>query len=231
MLFRSGIPGSTRVLTSTIFQRFHLDLPPNVGAACAFGVILLVVMVALLQVYNRIAAQSHRYRSVTGKGFRPRMVSLGRLRPLAGALILFIPLVVIFLPLLTILWASLLPYYQPPSLAALKSIGLENFVKAANSPSFRDSIVNSLVLGAATATTVTLLSAIAGWTVARQLPGSRLVDAAAALPLVFPAIVLGIAFLELFVHSGTWIYGSVASLVIVSTIAFMPYGQIGRAHV
>ena len=49
-----------------------------------------------------------------------------------------------------------------------------------------------------------------------------MLDSLAALPLVFPAIVLGLAFLEMFVHAGTRIYGSLLSLVIVSVVAYMP---------
>ena len=93
-----------------------------------------------------------------------------------------------------------------------------------NSQSFRGAIVNSLVLGGAAATLVTAIAAVAGWCVARRVPGSRLLDTLAALPLVFPAIVLGLAFLEIFVHAGSRIYGSLLSLVIVSVVAYMPYG-------
>jgi iron(III) transport system permease protein len=51
-----------------------------------------------------------------------------------------------------------------------------------------------------------------------------LLDTLATLPLVFPAIVLGLAFLEIFVHGGAQIYGSLLSLIIVSTVAYLPYG-------
>jgi iron(III) transport system permease protein len=219
-----GLPGSTRVLTSTIYQRLTLDIPPDIGSASAFGVMLLVIMAVLLQIYSRVTAQSHRYRTVTGKGFRPRVVRLGRWRYAAGVLIAAIPLIVVIFPLANILWAALLPYYQPFSIAAFSKLGFGNFVQVLNSPSFRNSIVNSLVLGAATATVVTSLSAVAGWCVARRERGSHWLDALAALPLVFPAIVLGLAFLEIFVHAGTALYGSLASLVIVSVVAYMPYG-------
>ena len=147
-----GLPGSTRVLTSTIYQRLTLDMPPDVGSASAFGVLLLVVMAVLLQIYGRVAAQTHRYQTVTGKGFRPRVIRLGRWRYAAGALIVAIPFVVVVLPLATILWAALLPYYQPFSIKALPLLGFGNFVQVLNSPSFRGAIVNSLVLGAAAAT-------------------------------------------------------------------------------
>lgn len=219
-----GLPGSARVLTSTIYQRLTLDMPPDVGSASAFGVLLLVVMALLLQVYSRVAAQTHRYQTVTGKGFRPRVIRLGRGRYVAGALIVTIPFIVVVIPLATILWAALLPYYQPLSLKAVPLLGFGNFVQVLNSPSFRGSIVNSLMLGAAAATLVTALSAVAGWCVARRAAGSRLLDALAALPLVFPAIVLGLAFLEIFVHAGSRLYGSLLSLVIVSVVAYVPYG-------
>lgn len=219
-----GLPGSTRVLTTAIYQKLTLDIPPDVGSASAFGVMLLVVMAVLLQVYNRVAAQTHRYQTVTGKGFRPRVVRLGRWRYAAGALIIAIPFIVVVIPLATILWAALLPYYQPFSIKALPLLGSGNFVQVLNSPSFRGAIVNSLVLGATAATLVTVLSAIAGWCVARRVAGSRLLDTLAALPLVFPAIVLGLAFLEIFVHGGAQIYGSLLSLVVVSVVAYMPYG-------
>lgn len=219
-----GLPGSTRVLTTAIYQKLTLDIPPDVGSASAFGVMLLVVMAILLQIYNRVAAQTHRYQTVTGKGFRPRVVRLGRWRYAAGALIIAIPFIIVVVPLATILWAALLPFYQPFSLKALPLLGFDNFVQVLNSPSFRGAIVNSLALGATAATLVTVLSAVAGWSVARRAAGSRLLDALAALPLVFPAIVLGLAFLEIFVHGGARIYGSLLSLVIVSVVAYMPYG-------
>ena len=219
-----GLPGSARVLTSTIYQRLTLDMPPDIGSASAFGVLLLVVMAVLLQVYSHVAAQTHRYQTVTGKGFRPRVIRLGRWRYAAGALIVIIPFIVVVIPLATILWAALLPYYQPFSIKAVPLLGFGNFAQVLNSPSFRGSIVNSLVLGAAAATIVTALAAVAGWCVARRTSGSRLLDSLAALPLVFPAIVLGLAFLEIFVHAGSQIYGSLLSLVVVSVVAYIPYG-------
>jgi len=219
-----GLPGSARVITSTIYTELTLAIPPNSGTASAFGMLLIVIMAVLLQIYAGIAAQTHRYQTVTGKNYRPRVARLGRWRYAAGALIAAIPLVVVVIPLATILWAALLPFYQPFSIKALPLLGLANFVQVLHSPSFHGAIANTLILGASVATLVTALSAIAGWCVARRMPGGRLLDALAALPLVFPAIVLGLAFLEIFVHGGAGIYGTLLSLVVVSVIAYMPYG-------
>jgi iron(III) transport system permease protein len=135
-----------------------------------------------------------------------------------------LPCIVVLIPISNIIWAALLPFYQPFSLEALPKVGLSNFILVLNSPSFRGAIVNTLMLGAATATIVTALSALAGWCVARKVPGGRLIDVMAALPLIFPAIVLGLAYLSLFVQGGTRIYGTLLSLVIVSVVAYVPYG-------
>ncbi len=58
----------------------------------------------------------------------------------------------IVIPLVTILWAALLPYYQVFSLAGLKLLTLQNFVDVLNAGSFAGSISNTLILGAAAAT-------------------------------------------------------------------------------
>jgi iron(III) transport system permease protein len=171
-----------------------------------------------------VTASAHRYQSITGRGFRPRVFRLGRWRYAAGAAVVAIPFIVVIIPLATIVWAAFLPYYQPFSIAALPKLGIGNFVEVLSALSFRGSILNTLVLGASAATLVTVLSIIMGWCVARHVAGSHLLDALAALPLVFPAIVLGLAFLEIFVNIGGSVYGSLSSLVAVSTVAYLPYG-------
>jgi iron(III) transport system permease protein len=219
-----GLPGSVQVLTTDIYQRLHLDVPPNVGSAAAFGCFILILMVVLLQLYSRVSAQAHRYRTVTGKGFRPRIMRLGPWRPLAGALVVGVPFIVILVPLLTVFWAALLPYYQSFSIAALQRVTMANFSQALNSSSFQDTILNSLILAAVTATIVTSLAAIMGWCVARRVPGGRLIDTMASVPLVFPAIVLGFAFLEIFLNLLPRYYGTLPSLIIACSVAFLPYG-------
>ncbi len=100
---------------------------------------------------------------------------------------------------------------------------MDNFIEVFHSETFTGSILDSLILGGATATIVTAFSSVAGWCVGRRVAGAAIIDALAATPLIFPSIVLGIAFLEIVVHFGS-LYGSLLSLVIVSSIAYVPYG-------
>ena len=58
------------------------------------------------------------YQTVTGKGFRPRPLDLGKWRPVVGAGILVYFFATVVGPLLVLVYASLLPYYQAPSIEA-----------------------------------------------------------------------------------------------------------------
>jgi iron(III) transport system permease protein len=229
-----GLPGHTRVLTSTIYDRLILNVPPNVGSAAAFSVLLLIVMAVLLQFYGRVSAQAHRFRTVTGKGFRPRVIRLGRWRYPITIVVALIPIIVVLVPLATMIWAALLPFYQPFSVAGFSRLGLANFRQVLGSPASQTAMLNTLVLGAVTASIVTALCAIAGWCVARRVPGSRWIDALAAVPLVFPGIVLGLAWLQILAHSSL-LYGTLAALILVSTVAYVPYGlryaQLGAIQI
>ena len=218
-----GLPGGTTVVTTSVYQRLTLDMPPSIGSASALGVVLLVIMAILLHFYGRLSAQAHRFRTVTGKGFRPRVIRLGPWRYPVTVLVALIPFVVVIVPLLTIIWAALLPFYQPFSIDGLSRMRLTHFIQVLTSPSVRTAMINTLILGAAAATLVTAVCAVAGWCVARRVSGGRLIDALAALPLVFPAIVLGLAYLQILVH-GVALYGTLLSLILVSVIAYLPYG-------
>ena len=64
---------------------------------------------------------SKTYQTVTGKGFRPRPIELGKWRPVAGVLIILYFLLTVVAPLLVLLYTSLLPFYPPPSKETFKS--------------------------------------------------------------------------------------------------------------
>jgi iron(III) transport system permease protein len=91
--------------------------------------------------------------------------------------------------------------------------------------SFRDSIVNTLILGASTASFAVPFTALCAWLVVRRKPGAWLLDQIATLPLVFPAIVLSVAFLYVFVNLPLPLYGTLLSVILASSTRYMPYGM------
>ena len=99
------MPGRVDVLTTEIYRSIK-EMPPRLGYASAFSVVLLLIVSALLFFYGRISRHAERYASITGKGYRPRPFLLGRARWPAACFIVFNFLVVLLLPLLALVWVG-----------------------------------------------------------------------------------------------------------------------------
>jgi iron(III) transport system permease protein len=221
-----GVPGKVFVLATDIFDSVHRVSPPNFGQAGAFSVGLLVVVVVLLRLYGKLAQHAERYQTITGKGYRPRLLDLGRLRYLAAGFLVMFFLLLIALPLAILVWASAMPFYQPPtSLAPLARASWQNYLNVFNSPSLRGSIGNTLILGFATATLTTAFTALCAWFVVRRYRYGWVLDQLSMAPLIFPAIVLGIALLRVYLRMPFPFYGTLASIVLASLIRYLPYGM------
>ena len=74
-----GLPAGIEVFTSAIYQAVH-RYPSQVGLASAYAVALLVITTAGVYWVSRLSSRGSRYATVTGKGFRPRQIDLGRWR-------------------------------------------------------------------------------------------------------------------------------------------------------
>ena len=95
------------------------DGPPNFGIVGAASVLMILVALVLSWLYVRVIKQSHKYSVVTGKNYRPRIVELGRWWIVGWVFIAVKLLLGVVLPFLISIWASLIPYFQPFSIAAL----------------------------------------------------------------------------------------------------------------
>jgi iron(III) transport system permease protein len=220
-----GLAGNINVLTTTIYQSMHRTGMPSYGEAGAYSVTLVGIVTVLLIWQSRLSRYAHRYQTITGKGFRPRILDLGAWRHLSAAVRVRVFLVVAVIPLAMLVFTSFQPFYDGVNLAALGRLTLENYSVLLGPGSFRDAVVNTLVLGASTATIVVPFTALCAWLVVRRVPGAAALDHLATLPLVFPAIILSVAFLDVFVNMPLPLYGTLLSVIIASTVRYMPYGM------
>lgn len=219
-----GLPGDIRVLTTSIYLDAQ-KLPPQYGSAGAFAVLLMVVVGITLYFYFRITREGDRYHTVTGKGYRPALISLGRWRYLTGAGLLAYSLILLLLPFLIILWASLLPFYMQPSFEAIEKFTLKNYVTALHYPKLIDSVKNSVVLGLGSASFVMALTLLASWILVRtKIRGRWLLDFLTTLPLMFPGIVMGLAILRFYLFVPIPVYGTLWILLIAFATRYIPYG-------
>jgi iron(III) transport system permease protein len=217
-----GIPGRVHVLTTDIFLEIRGRVPPDLGYASAFASVLLIVVGVLLYFYGRVSKNAERYHTVTGKGFRPRAFDLGKGRPLAGAIILVNFLLVLGLPTLVLVWASLLPFYQTFS---VKALSLDNYRNVFASGLYFGLVWNTVLVASAAATITMALTLLAGWIAARRRPGGTVLDQLASAPLIFPGIVLGVAIMQVALALPFKIYGTVWILIIAFVVRYLPYGM------
>jgi len=220
-----GLQNGIYVFTSRIYFVLR-TYPPDLAAAGSLAVGLLVLAMIGVAVSNIAGRSGKNFQTITGKGFRPRPMELGKWRPVMGAAIIVYFFLTVIGPLLVLLYTSLLKFYQAPSLAAVKTMSLDNYRELLHLSQATTALKNSLILGVGTATLVMAGMAIAAWIVVRsRIPGRTLVDQFAFVPLVIPGLVLGLALSFVYLRSPIQIYGTLWIMLIAYCTRYMPYGM------
>ncbi len=220
-----GLPVGIQVFTSAIYDAIH-SYPSNIGLAAAYAITLLVITMGGIYFQSRITSQGGKYSTVTGKGFRPRTIDLGRWKYLTAGIFLVYALMVVILPFLVLLWSSLQKFYSVPSMEALRNVSLAAYVTIINYPSVGTAVWNSFILSIGSATTVMVLTAVVCWIVLRtKIRGRFLLDQLASIPLVLPGLVMGLAIMVCYLTIGGGIYGTIWILFIAYVTRFLPYGM------
>ena len=220
-----GLPVGIHVFTSSIYQAIH-QYPSQIGLACAYGVTLLLITTLGIYFQSRLTGRGSKYSTITGKGFRPRPVDLGRWRYLTAAIFIVYLLLIVALPFLVLVWSSLQKFYSPPSIAALQNLTLDPYRFVLNYAPLANAVWNTLVLSTGSATVIMLVTSVICWiTVKTKMPGRWLLDNLASLPLMFPGIVLGLAILIFYLNVSIGVYGTLWILFLAYLTRFLPYGM------
>jgi iron(III) transport system permease protein len=219
-----GLPGGIKLMTTEIYLDMKKSVPPDLGYASAFSVVLLL-LAAILLFYSRLSRNAARFHTITGRGFRLRQFELGRVRYLGDAFILFNFVLIIVVPTFALLWLSLMPFNQAISLAGLKAMTLENYDVVFHSAFYLDLVWKTLAMSAGCATLVMAVTVLSGWLAVRRRPGAWLLDQLATVPLVFPGIVLGVAMIQIFLAAPLPIYGTIWAFIVAFAIRYLPYGM------
>ncbi|MBI3976231.1 MAG: iron ABC transporter permease, partial [Armatimonadetes bacterium] len=220
-----GLPAGIHVFTSKIYLAVK-SYPSDFGLAGAYSTNLLLLTLTGIYLYGRVTREAARYATVTGKGFRPRVIDLGPWRYPAAAVIVAYLGVMVALPLFVLMWNSFLPFYMKPSLAALRLFTLDNYAFLFTLPKTTRAVVNSIGLSLGSATLVMLTTSVIAWiTVRSRLPGRWLLDNLASLPLIFPGIVMGVALIWVYLTLPIPIYGTIWILLIAYVTRYLPYGM------
>jgi iron(III) transport system permease protein len=214
-----SLPSGINTVPTDIYK--FVQYPTNFGRASSFGVIIVAATVVLTLV-QRGYIDKRRFDTVSGKGYRPRMVKLkGAAKAAALALELVYVGSAVVLPIFTLILVSLSQLWTgvfEPAKVTLQNYSFIFFESALA----HDAIKNSLILavtGATISVVIGLLQAYYLRTTTRRL--RSFVDALLSLPLGIPPIILGVAFLIVAVR--TPLLGTLTLILIAYVARFFPY--------
>lgn len=221
---------SNRIYTFSTFlyvMSNPLNGIPRYGLVAAFASFMIVFALLLSWWYSRVLAHSRRYQVVTGKGYRPRLVMLGRWRHATWGFMLVYLLAAKIMPLLMMIWASLLSYFQPFSLEALGHLTFANYAGLDWSLLSR-SLVNTAILMLTVPLLALAMSLIFSWVVLRSRRRFRLAfDFIAFLPHAVPSTIFAfvalVAALAIPVQTIN-LSGTLIPIIIVMSVAMLSFG-------
>jgi iron(III) transport system permease protein len=219
-----GVPAKISVFTTKIFLAIH-QFPSDFGLAGAYAVTLLVISTAGVLVYGKITRREERYATVTGKGYRPRVIDLGGWKYLTLSISFLIFFLAVILPVFVLLWSSFIPYYGVPSKELMQKMTLANYSYILNYPLALTAFKNSFYLSVGSATLVMLLTSVIAWiTVKTKLPGRGFLDTMTFIPIAMPGIVLGVSLIWVYLTLPIPIYGTIWVLLLAYMTKYIPYG-------
>ena len=222
-----GLPARILVLSSLIYTATNPPVGlPNYGLAGAYGTIMLLAGLSFAFFYVRLLRQGRKYAVITGRGYRPQEIALGRWRWPALLFVFIYLSMELFVPFLILLWTSLLPYLQLPSLAALSSISLKKYYAI---PDYLEwgPLVNTLILLLGVPSIAMILSVLVSWVVVRsQVRFRGILDTLAFLPHAIPSILLavGLGYLALAYRGVFPLYGTIFIIMLAHVINWIAYG-------
>jgi iron(III) transport system permease protein len=222
-----GVPGHKFVFVSRIYNALQ-QFPTDYGTVGVIGIFILAVASVGLYFSRKLGGSGAEAQTITGKGFRPTSIDLGRWKWLGLAAFVVFFIVAVALPLLMLVWSSLLPGYEPPSLSALHRLTLSNYSAVLHTPALTKSVTNSLITAVIAGAIVTVLSSLVAYiTVKTKARGRGILDGLATVPIAVPSVVMGVGILYWYLTAPLpfHLYGTLAILVIAFVTIGLPYGM------
>jgi len=181
--------------TYMFVQTFPQEYVPRYGITGAIGTAMISVALLLTFWYGRVLSRGNRYQVITGKGYRPKPIELGRWALASWALIAFYALMAKVLPIMMIAFVAFSPYVAPPSLDMLSQLSLNNFYRV-NWELVMRGLRNTVTLMLVVPTLVLLFSFCVSWLVVRSRSRARYaLEFGAFLPHTLPEVLFAIGAL------------------------------------
>lgn len=199
---------------------------PDYGYASTISLLIVLLAVLLMRLYYRLSDKSAQYVTVTGRGYRPVLLDVGRWKWPLLLCILFYFFISTMMPVFILLWGSLLPsFYQAPSIAALHNLSPSMYLKVFRLPGVVDGLINTILLMLGTATFTMALSTVVSWLIVKKRGrGSSMLDTLSFLPITIPSVVLGLVIMYEYLTIPIPIYGTIWIIMVGLTTRYVAFG-------
>ena len=191
-----ALPARIEVFTTKIWREALGSFPTNHNLAATYGVGILMIALLFVYLYRRFTSQVESFSTVTGKGFRPHQIDLGKWKYLASAVAFLLLVLLVVLPILVLLLVAILPYYHVPTWQTWNNLTLDHFRYIWATPRVHRAFANSLFLALMGATVCMLLASLASYiTVRTKLAGRGILEGLVFIPWAFPGTALALGLL------------------------------------
>ncbi|MDR2588038.1 MAG: iron ABC transporter permease [Spirochaetales bacterium] len=218
-----GMPGRIYVLATHLYRMISTGFAADYGQAAAVGVSVLVTSVILIYVYRHFTSASEKFVTISGRGYKPTVIELKRAKIPVFVVLAVLSFVLVVLPVLVLVYISLVPYSMVPSSRAFSLMSLKNWSAVIADPVSLLSLKNSLFLGVFGASLGILLSVFVAYVIVKvRTKSAGLLETLSFLSFSFPGIVIGVGFMWFFVR--TPLYATIWALLAGYIATYLPYG-------
>ncbi|HEX9443966.1 MAG TPA: ABC transporter permease subunit, partial [Candidatus Binatia bacterium] len=204
-----ALPARIEVFTTKIYREAIGAFPPNQNIAATYAVSLLVISMVFVYLYRRLTSRSERYVTVTGRGYRPTIIDLGKWRYLASGIAALILLLIVVLPFIVLVYVSFVSYLHVPGKKTWDLLTLDHYRANLSAGRTYRALENSLLLAVGGATLCMLLASVTAYlTTKTKTAGRSLIEALTFIPWAFPGTALAIGLLWTYVYIPLPIYGT-----------------------
>lgn len=214
-----GTPAGIEVITTRIYHLINHQTVPDYQTVTAMSLGIVVLMM-LIVIWQRRLLGGRNFQTITGKGFRPRLVRLGAWRWPAFAFCMLFFVLTVLMPVGQLLLGS---FFQFVGFYQADMLTTKHYVSVWENAVFWRALANTGLLGVTAATATMVLGAVVAYIGVRtKWRGRNLLETLAWLPWFMPGMVLGVGFLWAFSLLPSWIhiYGTVWAL-------FLAYVALG----
>jgi iron(III) transport system permease protein len=168
-----ALPARIEVFTTKIYREAIGAFPPNQNLAATYAVSLLLITMLFVYFYRGLTKRSERYVTVTGRGYRPTIIDLGKWRYLASAVAGLILIMIVVLPFLVMIYVSFITYVHVPGAKTWQLLTLDNYVGNLSDTRTYRALQNSLLLAIGGATLCMLLATLTAWVTTKTKTAGR----------------------------------------------------------